>query len=191
MPQTKKRDYKAEYKRRIERGLAKGLTRSQARGHPKAKEKYIKKANPIPEDVMQVTLKALRSGQSLTEVAREMRISPERLRNQAKAKGAIRKSKGRWVALKKLPMVMPIYSQGKSSIITLGDIRQASKVGRYMSAVGKFATSNDQSKIIPFKGKSAKDIKGDIHPFETDPNTLYRLITTNAESFEQIYKIVI
>lgn len=191
MPQTKKRDYKAEYKRRIERGLAKGLSRSQSRGHPKAKEKYIKKAKPIPDDVMQVSLKSLRSGQSLTEVAKEMRISPERLRNQAKAKGAIRKSKGRWTVLKKLPREMLVYSQGKSAVITVDHMRQASKVGRYMSAVGRFTTSNDVSKLTPFKKKSAKDIKGDVYPFETDPNTLYRLVSTGAEPFEQVYKIVI
>ena len=91
-----KRDYKAEYKRRIERGLARGLTLSQARGHPKAKENHIGKPRPIPDNVIQISLKELRSGKSLTAIAKEVRISPERLRNQIKAKGAIRKKNNRW-----------------------------------------------------------------------------------------------
>jgi len=100
-----KRDYRAEYQRRIERGLSKGLSRSQARGHPKAKEKTVRKIRPINPDALQISLKALRSGASLTE--------------------------------------------------------------------------------------HATDIKGDQHPFETSPNTLYRLSVSGTDSFEQVYRIII
>ena len=68
---------------------------------------------------------------------------------------------------------------------------QASKVGRYMSAVGKFTTTNDPSCLTPFIGKFAKDINGKTHIFETEPNTLYRLISSGSETFEQVYRIVI
>lgn len=192
MPAPKrKRDYRAEYKRRIERGLARGLSRSQARGHPAAKEKYISSPHPIDDAAFQISLKSLRSGKSLTEAAREIRVSPERLRNQARAKGAIRKKGQRWTVKTTLPRKMLIYSNGEARAITLGTLQQASKVGRYMAAVSKFMRNNDPASLSPFIGKFAIDNRGKRHTFETDPNTLYRLAASGGESFEQVYRIVV
>ena len=192
MPKSKqKRNYKAEYQRRIERGLAKGLSRSQARGHPGAKEKYTRKPKPIDDAALQISLKALRSGSTLTQAAREIRVSPERLRNQAKAKGAIRKKGQRWEVIPKLPRQMLIYSKGGASTIVVGTPAQASKAGRYMAAVGKFMRTNDPASLKPFIGKFVADKQGKKHPFETNPNTLYRLAASGMETFEQVYRIII
>ena len=186
-----KRDYRAEYKRRIARGLVKGLSRSQARGHPKAKERNVKKPRPISDGAFQISLKALRSGKTLTEAAREIHVSPERLRNQANRLGIIRRERGKWVVRKKLPREMLIYSGGKALRIVVGTFSNASKVGRYMAAVRKFLRSNDHTHLNRFIGKSVADIKGDKHIFETNPNTLYRLSASGVESFEQVYRIII
>lgn len=194
MPTNKpkrKRDYKAEYKRRIERGLAKGYSLSQARGHPTSKEKHVGKTRPIPAEKFQISLKALRSGKSLKDAAREIRVSPERLRNQAKARGAIRKNKGRWTVVTRLSKEMLIYSNGEAYPITLDKPKEASKVGRYMSAVNKLMRSNDPTPLNPFKGKHATDYRSKKHVFETDPNALYRLAASGSETFEQVYRIVI
>ena len=186
-----KRDYRAEYQRRIERGLAKGLSRSQARGHPKAKEKNIKKPRPISDDAFQIGLRALRSGSPLNEAAREIRVSPERLRNQAAQLGIIKRERGRWVLRKNLPRKMLIYSNGEAQAIIVGTSPNASKVGRYMAAVQKFLRSNEPSYLKPFIGKSVADLEGNKHVFETHPNTLYRISASGSESFEQVYRIVI
>ena len=191
MKNKQKRDYKAEYKRRIERGLARGLTLSQARGHPKAKEKHIGKSRPIPENVIQISLKELRSGKSLTAIAREVRVSPERLRNQVQARGAIRKKNNRWKPVNDLPREMLIYTNGEEAVITVGKLTEASKIGRYMSAVAKFIRTNNPSGLAKFSKKYAKDIKGKKYLFETDPNTLYRLANSGTETFEQVYRIAV
>ena len=195
MPQNRTdkppRDYRAEYARRIERGIAKGLSRSQARGHPKAKEKNIKKPRPISEDAFQISLKALRSGKTLAEAAREIRVSPERLRNQAKERGIIRRQGRQWVVRKNLPRRMLIYSNGEAFAITVGTMHQASKVGRYMAGVKRFLRSNDIAHIKPFIGKAVTDQNGKKHVFETNPNTLYRISASGGDSFEQVYRIVI
>lgn len=82
MSKTKRqRDYRAEYQRRIERGQARGLSRSQSRGHPKANERPIRAPRPIPDKQFQISLKALRSGSTLREIAKQIRVSPERFRN--------------------------------------------------------------------------------------------------------------
>jgi hypothetical protein len=188
---TQKRDYRAEYQRRIERGLKKGLSLAQARGHPKAGEKNIRKPKPINDDAFQISLKALRSGKSLREAASEIRVSPERLRNQAKELGAIRRKGRRWVVKQKLPRIMLVYSDGEPHALTIGTFRYASKIGRYMAAVRKFMQTNNPEHLKPFIGKSIKDINDTEYIFETTPNALYRLAASGTESFEQVYRIVI
>lgn len=192
MKQSKgRRDYSAEYKRRIERGIAKGLSLSQARGHPKAGEKHITKAKPIDDDSLQISLQSLRSGRTLAEAAREIRVSPARLRNQAKASGAIKKKGRRWIVKTSLPRQMLIYSDAQELSIIIGRFSYASKLGKYMAAVKRFLRSNDPSYLEPFIGKSIKDRSNKTYVFETNPNALYRIAASGSETFEQIYRIII
>ena len=186
-----KRDYRAEYQRRIERGIKKGLSLSQARGHPKAKEKNVKNPRPINDNAFQISLKALRSGKTLTEAAAEIRVSPERLRNQAWERGAIKRQGRRWVVKGTLPRRMLVYTGGEALALILGTSPNTSKVGRYMAAVAKFMRSNDPTHLNPFIGKSVTDIGGKAHIFETNPNVIYRLSASGTESFEQVYRIII
>lgn len=187
----RKRDYRAEYQRRIERGIKKGLSRSQARGHPKAKEKNVRKPRPISDDFFQISLKALRSGSTLAEAAKMIRVSPERLRNQAKAKGVIRRKGNKWIVRTDLPRRMLIYSKGEARSVFIGQMRHASKLGRYMAAVKRFLRSNDPAHLKPFIGKNVIDKNGNKYVFETDPNALYRISASGSETFEQVYQIII
>jgi hypothetical protein len=187
----RQRNYQAEYQRRINRGKTKGLSRSQSRGHPKAKEKNIRKPRPISDASFQISLKALRSGKTLTEAAREIRVSPDRLRNQAQARKAIKLQGRKWIVRNDLPRQMLVYSQGEAYPIILGTMRQASKVGSHMAAVKRFLRSNDPAHLAPFVKKSVTDIKNKKHVFETNPNTLYRLSTSGGDTFEQVYRIIV
>ena len=190
----RERDYKAEYARRIARGLERGFSRSQARGHPKTSERHVagKVTQPAYSPELETGLRELRWGKSLTASAREIGVSPERLRRYLKNAGVIRKRKGRWIAAEDFrPRQMLIYSEGEARTITVADYESASLIGRYMSAVGQFLNSNDPDFLTPFEGEFVTDIQGRTYLFETRPNVLYRLSAAETETFEQIYRIVV
>jgi hypothetical protein len=189
-----KRDYVAEYARRIARAVAKGMSRSQARGHPKPSEASVsgkRPPTPIEDDRLQVALKSLRQERSLTVAAREAKVSPERLRRYATEKNIIERRGRRWIVRRELPRRMLLFSDGKSLQVVVGDFASASRVGRFMAAVSAFLRMNNPAGLRPFEGASVADISGNIHPFETRPNALYRLASAHDQSFEHIYRIVI
>jgi hypothetical protein len=189
-----RRNYVAEYARRIARAAAKGLSRSQARGHPKPTEPILgsrRSARPIEDDRLQLALKVLRQEKSLTAAAREAKISPERLRRYATDKNIIERRGRRWIVRPDLPRRVKFYSNDKELRVVVGDFASASKVGRFMSAVGEFLRTNNRAGLRDFEAASVTDVSGNTHLFETRPNALYRLASAHDQSFEHIYRIVI
>lgn len=187
------RDYVAEYRKRIERGLAKGLSRSQARGHRRANEGSPSTggmAKPIEDHKLRLALRELRKEGSLSRAASQAHISPERLRRLAVEQGVIERRARKWSIRADLPRQLPIYSEGRERIITVGDFAAASQAGKYMAAVSRFLATNDPKYLASYAGTSITDIKGKSYPLETRPNTLYRLAHASPASFEQIYRIV-
>jgi len=189
----RKRDYKAEYARRKRLGLKKGWSITRLRGHPKVGETHIapQRLQPISDERFQIALQELKSGKSLAATARSIRVTPERLRNQAIASGAIEQRGRRWVIRQDLPRMVKIFSEGREIKIVVGDFKEASKVGQYMSAVAKFLRSNNKKHLKPFIGQSIADRDGKTYLLETRPNVLYRLARAETESFEQVYRIVV
>jgi hypothetical protein len=186
----KTRDYRAEYARRVARGLARGLNKSQARGHGRANETPLRPSRPISDNRLQLALRTLREEKNFSAAARAGKIAPERLRKYALEKGLIEKDGRRWRVKAELPRRMLLFTDGKAATITVGDFENASLIGRFMSAAGRFLETNKRELLAPFVGMSVKDIAGKEHPFETRPNVLYRLTAGGGESFEQIYRIV-
>lgn len=194
MQKRKPRNYKAEYARRVANAQKRGLSRSQARGHPKPAESVVRASSsrhPIEDHRLQLGLKVLRQEKSLSAAAREARISPERLRRYAIEKNLIEKQGRRWAIRHDLPRRMLLYSRGKAISVVVGDFGSASKIGRFMAAVGKFLTTNNPAGLSEFAGQSVRDISGATHVFETGPNALYRISSSTDRTFEQLYRIVI
>jgi hypothetical protein len=59
-----------------------------------------------------------------------------------------------------------------------------------MNDVGLFLESNRIAFLKAWHGKSFRDVKGRRYPFETNPNTLYRLNSGGRSSFDEIYRII-
>lgn len=189
----RRRNYVAEYIKRIARSLAKGLSRSQARGHPRPYEGFLSKRKrpPLDDERLQRALRTLRQEKNLKAAAKVARVSPERLKHAATSKGAISKEGRRWVVSPSLPRRMLLYTRGRQLAVTVPDLPTASRVGAFMSAVGKFLASNDPNLLAPFIGQSVTDIARQRHPLETNPNVLHRLASAGGETFESVYRIVI
>ena len=184
------RDHRAEYARRIAKGTSKGFSRSQSRGHAKAAEAPLRHSPSLSDERVRFALSILRRENSIAKAAREAKISTERLRKYAVEKKLIEKSGRRWRLNPTLPRRVLILSKKRAVTITVGDAETASFVGRYASAVGQFLATNRKALLDPFIGHGVRDRAGKFHPFETDPNTLYRLSSGGEASFEQIYRII-
>lgn len=188
----KPRNYKEEYRRRIERGRKKGLSTSQARGHRLANEQSLnrRRSKPLSEEKLQIALLEIRKQGSLAKAAKSVGISRERLVRIAQEQGAIERTGRRWRVKHELIRTFSLYSENKL-VTVLGSFSEASKAGTFMSAVSRFLRTNRVSEIIPFEGQGVTDRDGKFHPFETDPNRLYRLAAARDRSFENIYRIII
>lgn len=135
-------------------------------------------------------LRVLSETKDIGTAARSIRVSVERFRRAAQRRNAIRKQQRNWTVVRRLRRKMPIFSSGRQMAITVRS-KSASLIGEYMSAVGQFLKTNDPKHLAEFRGRSVADIRGKSYPFETDPNTLYRLSSAGAEPFEEMYRIVI
>ena len=166
--------------------------KSTQKQHGKAHKSRLKRYTRlrISDARLERGLRVLSETKNIAQAARSIRVSEERFKRAAKRKAAIRKRKGVWTVVRRLPRKMPIFSGGRQLAITVNS-KSASLIARYMSAVGKFLKSNDPKFLAEFKGVSVKDASGKVHPFETDPNTLYRLSSAGGEPFEEMYRIVL
>ena len=185
---TRARNHKAEYQRRIERGLAKGLTRSAARGHP-ARARRSKAATPKPDPNLALAVREMNEGASLTRAARTAHISPERLRTFIKTAGIARRKGRIWVMKDARVRRVQIISGSKSKTIHVRGFRDASAVGQHAAACRKAIETGDFKPVFAFRGKGVTDAKGRFHPFETDPNALYRHALRGEPEFYEIYQI--
>lgn len=188
------RDYQAEYDRRVARGIAGGLSRSQARGHPGIGQVHISPRATVPayDSVLEEGIREIREGSTLERTSRRIHVAPDRLRRYLGASGVGVRDGGRWrVGVDRRPRRLPMYSGGRAVGVIVPGYDEAALVGRYMAATGQFQVSNDPLVLAPYRGQGVRDIRGQFHPFETDPNTLYRLMAAGPEPFELVYRIVV
>jgi len=187
----KKRDHAAEYRRRIERGLKRGISRAQARGHPRYREKPIAKPTKMPfqEDRMAQAVANLHRGKSLTKSASEAGVSRERLRKFIRDNKIAARRKGRWkVNVKKLIWEFALYTRGHLEFVRSNNPEDVSRAMSFMASVRYFKQSQDISALERHRGESVRDVRGKVHPFETNPNIIYRLASSVPERPDKFYR---
>ena len=151
---------------------------------PRAKTK----PTPLDKTAYHRALHALarmrRTGQSLTAAAREVHIDPRTVHKYLGDE--LRRSKGRHLATKsdhrRRNMLVPT-ALGPIPVAVRGS-KQATQLGKYMSAVAKYLRTGDAEALAEFEGKSTGG-----HPLITDPETLGSLAQAGALQLDEIYAV--
>ena len=130
---------------------------------------------------LHVLARMRRTGTSLTAAAREERIDPRTVRKHLRAELCGR-AKPTKADRRKRGMLVPT-TLGNSPVTVRGS-KQASQLGRYMSAVGKYLRTGDVDGLAEFEGQS---IAG--HVLITDPALLSSLAQAGALTLDEIYAV--
>jgi len=130
---------------------------------------------------LHVVARMRRTGMTLTAAAREEHIDPRTVRKYvgAELRGRTRPSKA---DRRRRDMLIPT-TLGRSPATVWGS-KQASQLGKYMSAVGRYLRTGDVAGLAEFEGKS---IAG--HVLITDPEILSSLAHAGALTLDEIYAV--
>ncbi len=169
-------------KKRRKGGRAKPL-------HPHPIKRRTRSISELNRKKLQIALKSLRADKGLSEAARDAQLPRKTLSRLLEQTGVAEKRGRKWVVRDDVPRQMLLYSNGDAIVVTVPDLRSAKIVGAFMSHVGEFLNSNEPAFLTLFEGQGIADVEGVWHPFETDPEALYRLAHTGSETFEQVYAI--
>jgi Mor family transcriptional regulator len=201
-------DRHTSYIRRITRlhSLYPRASLDQLRGHARAEAKRLSKGTPKPvsarswntlspreqlarERALEVLSHARRSGQSLSHLSREYKIS---VKTVLRATQGFEKAKGRWKPKKidHISRIMAINENDKELFIEITDSRYATLIGKYHSAVKEYLNTGNIDVLAEFEGKKVKDSSGKWHTLETDPSAIREINARREEpEFYDIYQV--
>ncbi|MGO9404238.1 MAG: hypothetical protein ACLPVW_12300 [Terriglobales bacterium] len=135
---------------------------------------------------LHVLARMRRTDETLTAAAREEHIDPRTVRKYLGAELRGSRSQRKLLPTKadrrRRDMLIPT-ALGTSPVVVRGS-KQASQLGRYMAAVGKYLRTGDSDSLDEFRGKS---IGG--HLLITDPDTLGSLAQAGALQLDEIYAL--
>jgi hypothetical protein len=127
-----------------------------------------------------------RTGKPLNAAAREGHMDPRTVRKylgpELKTKRGHRRTKPTKNDRRRRRMLIPT-ALGNTPTTVVGS-KQASQLGRYMSAIGKYLRTGDVAGLAEFKGQS---IEG--HFLITDPEILSALAQAGALTLDEIYAV--
>ncbi len=143
----------------------------------------------LREKSLSVLSDARKSNQSLSKLAKKHNVSRKTVLNNT---NAFRKKQRHWNSKRfdKVPRVMKINENRKEVSIQINDSRTASLIGRYQNTVKQFLNTGNKKVLRRFHKKKIKDIDGNAHSFETNPESLIEINQRIEEpEFYEVYTI--
>jgi hypothetical protein len=197
------------YVRRIQRfhQLHPRATLAQLRRHPVGHSKALgrlkrtaqafvsprllsSKERKLQQDAIDVAAEMRKTGDALTTVTR--RLGVDRRAVSRRLTPYLEKRGGRLALADgdRLPRAMVLYDERGAYTVIVRSQREASKIGRYHAALGRWRRSypKDQRILAPFKRMVVTDENGVKHRFLTDPIALARLFASREIRFESVYR---
>jgi len=139
---------------------------------------------------LEIAVRDMNRGASLTEAARSLNITPESLQSFL-GQRRLSKRKGRRLVIKdNRPRRVPVMTNGRIRVVTVDGYAEARMAGQHYQAAGELVRTNDIAVIKPFKGRSVRLTTGKEIPLETDPNALHRIAAMDSPPFHEIYEIL-
>lgn len=143
----------------------------------------------LPLD-LQIAVRDMSRGRSLTATAQSLEISSDDLRRRLKQRRLLKsKRKGRRWVIADLPRRVPVMTGGRFRVLTVRGYAEARLVGEHHNAAGMFVRTNDINLITPFRGQTVQALNGRRYVLETDPNELHRIAAMDSPPFYEIYEI--
>lgn len=139
---------------------------------------------------LEIAVRELNRGRSLTATARAFGISTKSLQQQLKRKRLITRKGKRWVAKDNRLRRVSVMSGGRFRALIVRGYKHAQLVGKHHHAVGEFVRTNDIQLLKPFIGQFVQVASGRRYILETDPNVLHRIAAMDSPPFHEIYDIV-
>ena len=189
---------KLSRKVRAKRGKATARRELRTRVKVAAPRKNVSGKNPkkrtringAPDDPrLEIAVKEMNRGSSLTAAARAVNLQPKALRLFLRQRRLARRKGGRWTVKDNRPRRVPVITKGRIRVVTVDGYEEARLVGQHYQAAGYFVRTNDIQVIKPFHGQSVRSVRGKEIPLETDPNALHRIAAMDTPPFHEIYEI--
>jgi hypothetical protein len=138
---------------------------------------------------IEIAIKEMNRGRSLTVTARTLRLSKADLQRVLRKRRLLRRKGKRWVFKDNRPRRVPVMTVGRIRVVTVPTYKEAQLVGEHAHGVREFVSSNNVKFLKPFKGRSVQAVNGREFPLETDPNALHRIAAMDSPPFHEIYEI--
>jgi hypothetical protein len=156
-----------------------------------AQKKLMKRLRrkTAPDPRLEIAVKDMNRGSSLTAAARSVNLPPKSLQSFVSQRRLAKRKGGKWTIKDNRLRRVPVITKGRIRIVTVRGFDEARRAGEHHNAVGDFVRTNNLDLIKPFKGRSVQAVKGKPHPLETDPNALHRIAAMDTPPFHEIYEI--
>ena len=154
---------------------------------PKKPKRTRKRLRPDPR--IELAVREMNRGRSLTATARSLHLSPKSLQRILKHHGLAKRKGNRWVTKDHRLRRVLVISGGRIRKAVVRGYDDASLAGKHYEAAGSFVRTNDFKLLERFEGHAVRAANGRRYFLETDPNALHRIAAMDSPLFHEIYEI--